>query len=106
MQHLGRANDFERQIGGPHTARSRTRAKIAELVSGPPVGHEIDAGRSFGVHAYTGDVDAFALPQREELTTEAVGADAGHIRCAGAEPRRGDCAVRRVAAEAVQVFVA
>ena len=51
-------------------------------------------------------IDAFALPQRKELTTEGIGADSSHVGCARTEPRRGDRAVRRVAAEAMQVFVA
>src|SRR5207249_3376228 len=88
MKHVCRAKDIERQIARPHATRRRARAQIAELVPVRSVSDEVDAGRGVGVGADTGDVDALAAPEVEELATESIVADPRHVRAARAGWRR------------------
>ena len=68
------------------------------------MGHEIDPGGRVGVDIYSARVDTLALPQRQELPSEGIVAQARDIGAGSAEPRCGDDAVRGVAAEALQVL--
>ena len=65
---------------------------------------EVDAGRRIGIDADSRRVHAFASPQVQEVAAERIVAQPRDVRGARTESRRGDGAIRRVAAESLHVF--
>ena len=67
------------------------------------VRHEIDARRRRPIRGHATRIHAFIRPQAQQRASERVVADARHVSCARAQPRRGDHHVRRVAAKPAHI---
>ena len=102
VQEAGAGDVVLRQIGRLHQRRGRALAQVVELVAGGPVRHEADARGRGRMSRHLRGVQAFTLPEIEEGVAHPVLAEAGEVAGGRALADRGNRAILRIAAEALQ----